>query len=98
MAEPASAAAANITFVNGTGGPLREIRVRSVGGEWSLLGPGMSPGARITKDVATDICAFDVRAALAGGGEVVWSRLNLCEVKVVTLNRRDDGTSWADYD
>ena len=27
-----------------------------------------------------------------------WTDVNLCDVKVVTLNRRSDGTLWVDYD
>ncbi|HVF84126.1 MAG TPA: hypothetical protein VM913_08160 [Sphingomicrobium sp.] len=59
---------------------------------------GLSPAARVSANLANDDCEYDVRGYGAGGGTVTWNRLNLCEVKSVTLNRRADGTSWADYD
>ena len=100
LAVPASAVAASnsIAVVNGTGAPLSNLEIRPVGKDWSAMAPGLSPGARTMADLAGNDCAFDVRGSVAGGGTVQWSRLNLCEAKIVTLNRRADGTSWADYD
>ena len=43
-------------------------------------------------------CAFDLRATVAGAGQVVWSGVNLCDVKSVTLNRDAAGRDWVDYD
>jgi hypothetical protein len=94
----AVAAPSSIEVVNGTGAPLSNLEIRPVGKGWSAMTPGLSPGARTMADLAGDDCAFDVRGTVAGGVTVQWSRLNLCEVKAVTLNRRADGTSWADYD
>jgi hypothetical protein len=45
-----------------------------------------------------DNCLFDIRAKLAGDGQATWSDVNFCEAKAVTLSRRSDGTTWADYD
>lgn len=98
LAGPAEAAAAPVAVANGTGAPLSNLEMRPVGKGWTSLAPGLSPGARIVANTAGDECAYDIRAGVAGGGSVTWNRLNLCEVKSVTLNRRADGTSWADYD
>ena len=36
--------------------------------------------------------------AQPGGGTAVWSGVNLCEAKAVTLNRNESGAAWVDYD
>lgn len=95
---PALAAPGSITVVNGTDAPLRQLEIRAVGKGWAPLATGLSPGARATVSLDGDDCAYDVRGSVAGGGSVAWNRLNLCEVNSVTLNRRADGASWADYD
>ncbi len=43
-------------------------------------------------------CAFDIRAKVGGGETAVWSGVNLCETKTVTLRRSDSGATWVDYD
>lgn len=88
-------------LVNGSGAALEELAVRPADGsaDWRPLGGGrLSQGARSTMPApAGQLCAFDLRARSAGA-LVTWSSVNLCDVKVVTLNRRPDGTVWADYD
>jgi hypothetical protein len=42
-------------------------------------------------------CAFDLQASLPDGRTVVWPGVNLCDAKVVTLNRRAGGELWVDY-
>jgi hypothetical protein len=98
LAAPASAGPGSITFINGTGAPLSNLQVRKTGKAWQPLTSGLSPGARTTADLAGEDCAYDVRGNAGAVGAVQWDRLNLCEVRSVTLNRRADGTSWADYD
>jgi hypothetical protein len=98
MPVTAFAAPATVAFVNGTGSALRNVQVRQLGKAWEPLAPGLSPGARTSATLSGDECAFDVRADSSGGTQIHWDRLNLCEVKSVTLNRRADGMSWADYD
>jgi len=98
LAVPAAAGPGSIAFINGTGTTLSNLQVRPVGKAWKPLADGLSPGARTTANLAGEDCAYDVRGNAAGTGAVEWDRLNLCEVKSVTLNRRADGTSWADYD
>ncbi|WP_152569451.1 MULTISPECIES: hypothetical protein [Sphingomonas] len=95
---PAVAAPRSITILNGTGAPLSEVSARPQnGGEWSRLTPGLSPGARTKVTVDPDLCAYDVRAR-AGGADLVWRGVNLCETNSVTLSRRGDGALWVDYD
>ena len=98
LAARAIAAPGPIAFVNGTAAPLSNLQVRATGKGWQPLASGLSPGARITVELTGDDCAYDVRGDAGQVGKVEWDRLNLCEVKSVTLNRRPDGTSWADYD
>lgn len=89
------------TLVNGTGATLDALEIRSAAGSgpWQGLPPGrLSPGARSGVGAREgEICAFDIRGT-AQGQQLVWPGVNLCDVKVVTLNRRADGTLWVDYD
>lgn len=88
------------TLVNGTGAPLSGISTRLSGssGEWRPLGHGqLPPNARgAVPALGGEDCAWDIRAE-AGGSWLVWADVNLCDVKSVTLRRRD-GTLWVDYD
>jgi len=95
----APAAARNFSIINGTGASLRDIAARPVGtADWVTLAPGLSPGARTTVTVDGDPCAYDLKAKLAADRNAEWSGVNFCETKSVTLNRRDDGVLWVDYD
>ena len=39
-----------------------------------------------------------IRATLPDGRTVVWPGVNLCQVKVVTLNQKAGGALWVDYE
>ena len=98
-AAPAAALAADISVVNQTGSAFTGIEVRAQGGKgWEPLSGGLGNGARRTMTGKGDDCLFDIRAKLAGDGQATWSDINFCEAKAVTLSRRSDGTTWADYD
>ncbi len=43
-------------------------------------------------------CAFDLRASVTGAGQTMWTGVNLCGVKRLTLNRDSAGRSWVDYE
>lgn len=98
---PASviAGAGGFTLVNATGAGLQAVAIRRFGtNDWRPLAAAPGAGARSTIDFADPDCAFDIRATIAGGGTAVWSGINLCEVRSVTLNRNAAGAVWVDYD
>lgn len=98
-AAPAAAQVRGFAIVNQTGAALRDLAVRRVGGgEWQPLAVAAAPGAGARADFTHDDCAFDLRATVAGVGQVMWSGVNLCDVKRVTLNRDSSGRRWVDYD
>ena len=99
-AAPAIAEDAATFLVNGTGVPLTGLVIRSYGHEpWRAVGSGSAvPGQGSRVALTPRECAYDVRAALPDGTAVTWVGVNLCETKRATLNRREDGTSWVDYD
>ena len=88
-------------LVNRAGGTLEALSIRPADGSsnWRQMGGGpLPPGARAAMpSPGGQLCAFDLRARV-GGAEVIWSSVNLCDVRTVTLNRRPDGTLWVDYD
>ena len=88
-------------LVNGTGTAMSNLSIRPAdnSGGWQGLGTGsLVQGARASMPAPpSQLCAFDIRATV-GGTPVTWSSVNLCDVRVVTLNRRTDGTLWVDYD
>ena len=99
---PAAAQAGNFTIVNATPIDFTGLSVRRFGsGQWQplVVSPGRVPvagrGAATFRD---EDCAFDLRATLPDGRTVVWPGVNLCEVKVVTLNQKAGGTLWVDYE
>lgn len=96
----APAAAASLAVVNGTGQTIVEMAIRPTSrGTWQAVGGAQPTGSRQSISADTDLqCAFDIRARLAGGEELVYVGVNLCETSAVTLNRRGDGTVWVDYD
>ena len=99
VAAPALAGASGFALVNQAGGAVSGIALRRTGGsDWQSVGGGASDGARTKVSFSDPDCAFDVRATVAGHGETVWSRVNLCEVSSVTLHRDASGTTWVDYD
>jgi len=96
---PAIAGAANFTIVNATGRDITALSIRRFGTTaWQPLGAAPRAGARGSVQFTDDDCAFDIQGTLAGGVNAVWSGVNLCEAKAVTLNRSDSGAAWVDYD
>lgn len=99
LAAASPAFAADISIVNQTGSAMLKISIRPYGGgAWKGVDGALSSGARRTISSPSSDCAFDIRAELAGGAQANWAGVNFCEAKSVTLNRRSDGTTWADYD
>ena len=99
---PAAAQAANFTLVNNTDIDFTGLKVRRFGTDaWLPLVVSPVPlprsGGRGAVDFNNPDCAFDLQATLPDGKAVVWSGVNLCEAKVVTLNRSAKGDLWADY-
>ncbi|HEY1143818.1 MAG TPA: hypothetical protein VGE68_07260 [Sphingomicrobium sp.] len=99
---PAPLAAAGpdgFSVVNNTGLNMTALTIRRYGtDDWKQLGSAPSPGARSSVSFKDADCAFDIQATLQGVGTVVWSGVNLCEVKAVILNRNASGALWVDYE
>lgn len=96
---PAAAAAGNFTLVNGTSLPMTAVSIRRFRAQqWRPLDIAPAAGARAPVTLTDPDCAFDIRAQLANGTTAIWSGVNLCEVKVVRLNREPSGELWVDYD
>lgn len=97
-AAPAFAGATNFNLVNGTAGALADLSIRRAGtSDWKPLGSAPSPGAQGSIAFSDPDCAFDIRATL-GGSPVVWTGVNLCGAKSVTLKRDAATGAWVDYD
>jgi hypothetical protein len=95
----ASAGAGSFVVVNSTGRDITQLQIRRYGTEpWQSLSGAPRAGARGPVQFKDDDCAFDIQGTLAGGITAVWSGVNLCEAKAVTLNRSDSGAVWVDYD
>ena len=93
------AGAGNFTIVNATGRDITALAIRRFGTTaWQPLGAAPKAGARGSVQFSDADCAFDIQGTLAGGVNAVWSGVNLCEAKSVTLNRSDSGAAWVDYD
>ena len=98
-ATPSLAGAGAFTIVNGAGTGLKDVTIRRFGTQqWHALGASPAPGARQAVTFSDPDCSFDIQATLDGNGTAVWSGVNLCEVKSVTLNRNASGELWVDYD
>ena len=96
---PAIAGAGNFTVVNATGLNISSLSIRRYGTDsWRALSAAPAAGARGVVQFSDDDCAFDIQAKLAGGPTAVWSGVNLCDAKAVTLNRNASGALWVDYD
>ena len=96
---PVSAGANGFSVVNNTGLNMTGLTIRRYGTkDWKALGSAPSPGARGAITFTDPDCAFDIQATLQGVGTVVWSGVNLCEVKAVILNRNASGAVWVDYE
>ena len=95
---PAIAGAGNFTLVNATDAAMSSIAIRRFGSEdWRPVAAAPPPGARAVVLFSDPDCAFDIRATL-GRTTTIWSGVNLCGAKTVTLNRAPSGALWVDYD
>ena len=101
-APAAAAQAANFTLVNNTDIAFTAMMARRYGTQqWMPLAVRPVPVAsrgRGAVEFSDPDCAFDLQATLPDGRVVVWSGVNLCDAKVVTLNRDSNGVLWIDYD
>jgi hypothetical protein len=96
---PALAGASNFTVVNATGFDIAGLSIRRFGTQaWKVLGTTPAAGGRAVVEFGDEDCAFDIQARLSGGATAVWSGVNLCDAKAVTLNRSATGALWVDYD
>ena len=96
---PAMAGAGSFIIVNSTGHDITALSIRRFGtSSWQPLTGAPRAGGRGTIQFEDADCAFDIQATLAGGITAVWSGVNLCEAKAVTLNRIESGAVWVDYD
>lgn len=98
---PGLAQAGSFTVVNATPFDMSGLMVRRFGtGEWLPLVVTAPPkaGGRAAADFSNEDCAFDLRATLPDGRTIVWPGVNLCQVKVVTLNQKAGGALWVDYE
>jgi len=99
LPQPAWAGAANFTLVNGTGQPVSNVAIRrTTTNSWTAIPAAPSSGARADVQFNDPDCAFDIKATLAGIGEVTWTGINLCGTKAVILNRNGKGVLWVDYE
>ena len=98
----APAQAGNFTIVNATNIDFSGLSVRRFGtNQWLPLTVSPVPlpvAARGAASFKDEDCAFDLRATLPDGRTVVWPGVNLCQVKVVTLNQKAGGALWVDYE
>ena len=87
------------TIVNGAGAKIESLQIRRTGTQaWKAFAGSPSAGARQKVAFSDPDCAFDIQATLQGVGTVVWTGVNLCEVKTVVLNRNATGALWVDYE
>ncbi|HEX6218195.1 MAG TPA: hypothetical protein VFZ35_02850 [Sphingomicrobium sp.] len=99
LPQPALAGAANFVLVNGTGAPVTNVAIRrATTNSWTAIPAAPASGARANVQFSDPDCAFDIRANLAGIGDVIWTGVNLCGMKAVILNRNGAGVLWVDYE
>lgn len=99
VAAPLAADVNGFAIVNQSGGALSGLAIRRVGGDqWTPLGVSPASGASARADFTNPDCAFDLRATVAGRGQVLWHGVNLCDAKRVILIRDASGRAWVDYD
>lgn len=94
--------ASGFNLVNNTGQTIFNLYIRRTGttGWQPLSATPAKPvkGMKATSSFADPDCAFDLKVTLEDKSEPVWNGVNLCEVKLLTLNRNAAGVTWADYD
>lgn len=94
--------AVNFTIVNNTAIPFAGLKIRRYGTQdWVPLTvaplPVAGKGGQGAVTFSNQDCAFDLQATLPDGKLVLWTGVNLCEAKVVTLNQTATGELWVDY-
>lgn len=95
---PAFADSTTIALVNAVGEDASALDARKTGtATWSAIPYSARSGGSGPVTLDTQDCAWDFRLKLASGGVVNYGNVNVCEVKLVTLHRRN-GTLWVDYD
>ena len=99
---PAVGQATSFTLVNNTDISFTGLMVRRYGSQqWQPLTvqpvPLARSGGRGAVQFSDQDCAFDLQATLPDGQVVVWPGVNLCDAKVVSLNRNARGALWVDY-
>ena len=96
---PVMADASSFTLVNATAANMTSVQIRRSGTDaWKPLGVAPAAGGQGAVHFSDPDCAFDIEASLADSGKAVWPGVNLCEAKIVRLNRNDSGAVWVDYD
>lgn len=100
---PAFAQAGDFAIVNATSIDFTRLAVRRFGtNQWLPLTVAPVPltksGGRGAARFQNVDCAFDLKATLPDGRDVIWSGVNLCQVKVVRLNQNARGQLWVDYE
>lgn len=99
LTAPALAGASSFTVVNAAGADISSLSIRRVGtAQWSPLNVAAAVGKSAPVNFTNDDCAFDLQATMANGATVTWTKVNLCDVKLVTLRRNAAGLAWVDYD
>ena len=99
---PALGQATSFTLVNNTDIDFSAMKARRFGtDQWMPLAvapvPVAKSGGKGAAQFSNQDCAFDLEATLPDGRLVVWTGVNLCDAKVVTLNRNARGDLWVDY-
>ena len=97
-ASPAPAQSTTVALVNATGEDAGSLEARKTGkGSWSGVPYTARSGASGPASFDTQDCAWDLRITLASGTVLTYGNVNLCEVRLVTLNRQN-GRTWVEYD
>ena len=97
-AGPAFAEVTTIAVVNAIGEDVTSLEARKTGtSTWSPVSYSARSGSSGPVTIDTRDCAWDFRTKLTSGTVVKYGNVNVCEVKLVTLHRRN-GIVWVDYD
>ena len=95
---PAFADSTTIALVNAMGEDAASLEARKTGtSNWSAMPYSARSGSSGAATFDAQDCAWDLRLKLSSGTVVNYGNVNVCEVKLVTLHRRN-GTVWVDYD
>ena len=95
----AAPGASGLTLANATGQVLTTLSIRRTGTQsWRPLPTGPIRDGQVKIPFADPDCAFDIKAILGNGVVAEWPGVNLCEAKLLTLNRNAAGATWVDYD